>query len=180
MTLHSHYDITPLLARLDRLMPARRSRGRVPGTIERPPSFTMYHDPLDRFELHYPAEWDLRAGAAPAVMSPTLGAFARVDLLPANGELWLQLKQRLPGLHVSRLRPGSPERAEGILPSASRSFAWSAFAFELRGLRIVLSTGRVVDDAPPALAAYRRRILAGIRRQFRLAPGLRSDRDHGR
>lgn len=175
MPFHSHYDMTPLLRKLDRAAPERRPRDRASLTRSRPSTFAAYHDPEDRFELHYPAEWTLQAGHAPTVSSPKLGLLARIDLLPPEGDLWDRLLERLPRLTITGRRAGSPARAEGRIALGLRVLSWAGSAYTLRAVRIVLSTGLVEDDAPASIRAYRRGILTSIRRQFRLGPGLRSE-----
>jgi hypothetical protein len=164
-----------MLSALDRPLPRRRYHERDLKAASRPSSFALFSDPLDRYEFKYPAEWTLKEGAAPAVSSPKLGLFVRVDLLPAEGEPLPLLTERYPGLSIRTWRAGLPSRAEGILAWRDRRFTWTSSLFELRETRIAFSTGSVLDDAAKSIQAYRRNILAAIRRHFRLAPGLRSD-----
>lgn len=172
MAFHSYYDITPLLEKIDRAMPVRRLPREDSLVRSRPATFAAFHDPENRYELHYPAEWCLQAGHAPTVSSPKIGLFARIDLLPPEGEVWERLLERMPRLSIRTRRA---ERAEGTIALSQRVLAWTGYAYALRAVRVILSTGLVEDDAPASIRAYRRGILASIRRQFRLGPGLRSD-----
>jgi len=160
-----------ILAELDRPLPRRTPAG--PGEL-RPASFARFSDPLDRYSFMYPASWTLRDGASPVVSSPTLGLFARVDLLPAEGAAAERLRRRFPGLSFRGWKDGTPARGEGRFVDGAHAFAWTSWVFELRGTRVALTTGAAERDVAPSMKTYRRNILAAVRRHFRLSAGLRT------
>jgi hypothetical protein len=160
-----------MLAELDRPLPRRRPSG--PGEL-RPAAFARFSDPLDRYTFMYPSSWTLRDGASPTVSSPTLGLFARVDFLPADGPPAERLSARFPGLSFRAWRDGTPARGEGRFVDGPRAFAWTSWVFDVRRTRVVLSTGAAEGPVPPTMKTYRRNILAALRRHFRLSAGLRA------
>ncbi len=151
---------------------------RLPAPIGSPVGFDRYHDPAARFEFAYPAGWRLRRDGGVQVSSPKLGSFARVDAVPAAADFWACLEaavlRRGGEFRRDEAREGPPGRARGGMRLAGLRFEWDGTAHRAADACVVLTLGSVVD--PPrsgALELYEQKVLAAIRRSFRLGPGLR-------
>ncbi len=166
-----------LLESLDRNVPARRVYGRVPGPIGQPKSFTRYVDPDSRFEFGYPSEWGLKCDDGVHAASRKRGTFARVDVVPSGVDFWRNLQKALLQeggcLRLGKRRPGSPGGRTGEIEVGHVRFLWEAVVYEVRGEQIILSTGNVLEPRrAPEIELYEDKILAGIRRSFKLGRGL--------
>lgn len=143
-------------------------RGRL---LSRPPgSFALHRDPGGRFELSLPAEWTVVPGPPFFAHSPAVGSLAVVHVLDGAASLdaVLAAEWSAAGGTLLDVRARG-ERLTATLKLGGRTFDWTAQAKPSGSRRAVLSLGNVVDASRgPTLEAYEDRILAAIRRSFRV------------
>lgn len=143
-----------------------------------PKSFTRYHDPDARFEFGYPNEWKLKRDGGVHVSSPKLGSFARVDVVRSDTDFW-EFLERAVDLEKGTFRMDAHRgsRARGEIRMGGLRFEWDGTVYALGDRNAVLTLGNVLDSGRSrAVEAYEDKILAAIRRSFKLGPGLRTSR----
>jgi hypothetical protein len=140
-----------------------------------PKSFARYHDPQARFEFGYPSEWKLKRDGGIQVSSERMGSFARVDLVPAGTDFWSFLERAVDQEGGTfRMDSHRGARARGEIRMDGLRFAWDGTVYALGDSTLALTLGNVLDSKrSAAIEAYEDRILAAIRRSFKLGPGLR-------
>ena len=72
-------------------------------------------------------------------MSPRIGTFAQVDVLPGDVDPWKANR------FVREIR-SEGDRAEGTLSAGGYVFAWEARRFRVGAEQVILATGNVVDE----------------------------------
>lgn len=154
----------------DALPQVRRRRGGTkPGS---PVKFATHRDPEGRFELRYPAEWELQTGHGVLVRSKRIASFANVETVAGAEAPWMELEEsvkKLGGeLEVTRRLPGPPRQLRGRLRLGPSQFLMNAWAHEVGSHLVVLTTANVVDpERSTKIERYEDKVLAAIRREFR-------------
>src|SRR5882672_9486003 len=67
------------------------------GRLGHPTTFSTYRDPKGVFQLRYPRDWSLNAGASVEVRSLKLPLTVRVEVLPGPEITWDQLRSSIAG-----------------------------------------------------------------------------------
>ncbi len=148
---------------------SRLGRSRVP-PIGPPLSFARYRDPSGRFEIGFPSSWESAGEGGFLVSSPSLGAFARIDVLPRGIDPWGALAKEIVGeggLFLVRRRV--KDRAHGEMGLEGARFGWDGRVLPGGGGQVALCVARVLDSGRSrAIELYEHRLLAAIGRSFRV------------
>lgn len=164
------------LKELEGLAPKRLARGAsaAPG---HPAKFATYRDPNGKFELAYPAQWELQAGSGVFVRSKKLSTFAGVEVQSASSTPWKDLEAAVAksggSLDVQKREAGPPKHLRGTLQLGPTRFSWNAYAYERGDETVTLSMGNVIDvERGTKIERYEDKVLEAIRREFRVTAAV--------
>lgn len=151
----------------------RRAEPRRHALKEGPSKLVRLVDPDGRYQIEVPREWRCGPGPGLFAASPTLGAFARVDVLPDEADLWNTIVGGVAAaggtLQIAEQRGRSRRHAIGVLTLGERGWHGEGIAERLDAKIVMLTIARLDDPPPrPSLRTMQEHTLRAIRRRFKV------------